>query len=227
MDRQTEETLRQLAERLRPADFDETLTTITTAAVELLPHVDYASLTVRHRDGTVQSYATTDEILVDLDRIQDELQEGPCYYAITESPHVISRDLRVDPRFPRFGQAAAEVGILSQAGLRLFRHSEAVAALDLYSRRTDAFEDLTTLDRLFAHQAATALDYARELDNLHEALKTRTLIGQAVGILMERYDIEDQQAFAFLTRLSSTQHVKLRQLAEEIVTDRSAEAPGR
>ena len=223
MDRQIEDTLQDLAERLTPADLDATLTTVTTAAVELLPHVDYASLTVRHLDGTVQSYATTDDVLVGLDRTQDELQEGPCYYAITDSPHVISRDLRVDPRFPRFGQAAAEVGILSQAGLRLFRTGRAVAALDLYSTQAGAFEDLNRLDRLFAHQAATALNYARELDNLHEALHTRTVIGQAVGILMERYGLEDQQAFAFLTRLSSTQHVKLRELAEEIVADRSAE----
>ena len=222
MDRQTEDTLRELAERLRPADFDATLATLTTAAVELLPHVDYSSMTVRHRNGTVHSYAATDDLLADLDRTQDELQEGPCYYAITESPHVISRDLRVDPRFPTFGKAAADAGILSQAGLRLFRHGEAVAALDLYSRQTSAFEDLARLDRLFTHQAATALNYARELDNLHEALRTRTVIGQAVGILMERYGLEDQQAFAFLTRLSSTQHVKLRQLAEEIVADRPA-----
>ena len=222
MDEQTEDTLRELAERLTPADFDATLTTITTAAVELLPHVDYASLTVRHLDGTVLSYATTDDILVDLDRTQDELREGPCYYEITESPHVISRDLRVDPRFPTFGQAAVEVGILSQAGLRLFKTGRAVAALDLYSTQIAAFEDLTRLDRLFAHQAATALNYARELDNLHEALQTRTVIGQAVGILMERFGLEDQQAFAYLTRLSSTQHVKLRQLAEEIVADRSS-----
>lgn len=220
MDRQTEETLRELAERLEPADFDATLNTITRAAVELLPHVDYASLTVRHRDGTVLSCAPTDDVLVDLDRTQDELQEGPCYFAITESPHVVSRDLRVDPRFPRFGLAAVEVGILSQAGLRLFKTGEAVAALDLYSKQAAAFEDLGRLDRLFAHQAATALSYARELDNLHEALRTRTVIGQAVGILMERYGLEDQQAFAFLTRLSSTRHVKLRQLAEEIVAGR-------
>ena len=170
LDRQTEDTLRELAERLTPADLDATLNKVTTAAVELLPHVDYASLTVRHRDGTVHSYASTDAILVDLDRTQDELQEGPCYYAITESPHVISRDLRVDPRFPRFGQAAAEVGILSQAGLRLFKTGGAVAALDLYSTQAGAFEELNRLDRLFAHQAATALNYARELDNLHEAL---------------------------------------------------------
>jgi GAF domain-containing protein len=222
LDRQTEDTLRELAERLGPADFDATLNTVTKAAVELLPHVDYASLTVKHRDGTVHSYATTDDILVDLDRTQDELQEGPCYFAITESPHVISRDLRVDSRFPGFGRAAVEVGILSQAGLRLFKTGEAVAALDLYSTQTAAFEDLSRLDRLFAHQAATALSYARELDNLHEALKTRTVIGQAVGILMERYGLEDQQAFAFLTRLSSTRHVKLRQIAEEIVADRSS-----
>jgi ANTAR domain len=221
LDRQTEDTLRELAERLSPADFDATLTTITTAAVELLPHVDHASLTVRHRDGTLHSYATTSEVMAELDRIQNDLEEGPCYEGL-DTPHVVSADLRADERFPRFGKAAADKGVLSEAGLRLFHHARAVATLNLCSAQTDAFEDFDSLDKLFAHQAATALSYAREIDNLHEALQTRTVIGQAVGILMERYGLEDQQAFAFLTRLSSTQHVKLRQLAEEIVADRSS-----
>jgi hypothetical protein len=140
---------------------------------------------------------------------------------------VVSDDLRTDPRFPRFGRAAAEVGILSQVGLRLFKKDDAVAALNLYSTRKAAFSDLGSLDRLFAHQAATALSYSRELDNLHEALKTRTVIGQAVGILMARYGLEDQQAFAFLTRISSTEHVKLRDLAEQILADRLEIGPRR
>lgn len=77
MDEQVERTIQELAERLTPADYDQTLDTITRAAVDLLPHVDYASLTVSHQDGTVHSYAATAEVLVDLDELQNDLREGP------------------------------------------------------------------------------------------------------------------------------------------------------
>jgi AmiR/NasT family two-component response regulator len=62
-----------------------------------------------------------------------------------------------------------------------------------------------------------AIGYAREVHNLNEAVKTRTLIGQATGVVMERYGLPDHRAFALLTRLSQERYVKLRQIAQEIV----------
>jgi AmiR/NasT family two-component response regulator len=62
-----------------------------------------------------------------------------------------------------------------------------------------------------------AIGYAREIHNLNEAVRTRGIIGEAVGILMERYKLTDQRAFAFLTRLSQDGNIKLRLVAEEII----------
>ena len=58
-------------------------------------------------------------------------------------------------------------------------------------------------------------------------MRSRTLIGQAVGIVMERYDLNDERAFAFLKRLSSHRNVKLRLVAREIVdaTDSDGRVP--
>ena len=206
-----------LARSLTPADLDATLSKITHAAVEVLPQVHYASITVRHSDGSLDSRALTDELLRGLDAKQIEWQEGPCYDGATDQPYAVAADLRTDARYPRYGPAAVAAGVRSQAGLRLFENATSVGALNLYSRNVGGFESVNDLSRLFAHQAAVAIAYAAEVDNLKEASRARTTIGQAVGIVMERYGLTDDRAFAFLTRLSQQRNVKLRLVAQEIV----------
>jgi GAF domain-containing protein len=211
------DTARRLAESLKPGDLDATLAQITRAAVEVLPDVDYASITVKHEDGTLGTAAWTDEILLEVDRAQYEMQEGPCYYAAVETAHVTSSDLAADERFPNYAAVALGKGIRAQAGIRLFDAPRSQGALDLYSTKVGSFEDFESLAALFAHQAAIAIGYASEVQNLNEAIRTRQTIGQAVGIVMERYGLTDERAFAFLTRLSQHRNVKLRLVAQEVI----------
>jgi GAF domain-containing protein len=217
------EAARRLAESLTPGRLDETLSRITAAAVEVLPDVDSASITVKHADGKLETVAPTDDVLWGVDAAQYELREGPCYEAAVESVHVISPDLAADQRFPRYAAAAVPAGIRAQAGIRLFDAPKSQGALNLYSARVGAFEDFDTISRLFAHQSAMAISYAHEIHNLHEAMRTRRTIGQAVGIVMERYKMSDPRAFAFLSRLSQDYNVKLRRVAEEIVASVGSE----
>jgi hypothetical protein len=211
------ETARRLSGTLTAGDLDHTLRQITTAAVAVLPEVRYASLTVRHADGSLETVAPTDDLLWRLDAAQYELQEGPCYEAAVDTAHVISPDLAIDERFPRYGRVAVDAGVRSQAGLRLFDTPKSQGALNLYSPTVGAFDDLGSINELFAHQAAMAIAYAQEVHNLQEAMATRKLIGQAIGIVMERYGLTEERAFAFLTRLSQHRNVKLRLVAQEIV----------
>ena len=210
------ETARGLAERLKPADLDATLAQVTAAAVELLPSVQYSSITVLTPEG-LKTVAPTAELLLRLDEEQYRLQEGPCYQAAVETNQIVSSDLRKDERFPRYGAVAVDLGIRSQIGVRLFDARQSNGALNLYSTKVGAFEDVESLSALFAHQAGQAIAYAHEIGSLSEAVKSRQLIGQAVGIVMERYSLTDERAFAFLQRLSSHQNVKLRLVAQEIV----------
>jgi AmiR/NasT family two-component response regulator len=71
--------------------------------------------------------------------------------------------------------------------------------------------------QLFANAAAGVLGMVRTVEQLTEALATRRTIGQAMGIVMERYTIDDEQAFRFLTRLSQSTNTKLRLVAEDLV----------
>jgi hypothetical protein len=211
------DTVRRMSEALRPGDLDDTLKQITAAAVRVLPEVEHASITVLHQDGTLDSSAETAEVVKEVDARQYELQEGPCYDAATETSHVVSTNLAADDRFPRYGKLAVDAGIRAQAGIRLFDSAQGRGALNLYSSRVGAFEDLSILSELFASQAAVAIAYAGEVKDLRRAMRTRETIGKAVGIVMERYKLSDDRAFAFLARISQNRNVKLNQVAEEVI----------
>ncbi|TDD63395.1 ANTAR domain-containing protein [Kribbella antibiotica] len=208
-----------LSKALTPGDLDHTLGRITAAAVEVLPEVEYASITVKHGDGRLETVAPTSDILWGVDAAQYELREGPCYQAATEQVHILSPHLAEDSRFPRYAASAVAAGILAQGGLRLFDAPKSQGALNLYSTKVGAFEDIATIGALFAHQSAMAIEYAQEIKDLQDALRTRRTIGQAIGILMERYTLSDQRAFAFLARLSQQRNVKLHRVSAELVAD--------
>lgn len=208
----------ELATTLSAVDLDQTLIRITSAAVEALPDVDYASITVRGPDGTLQTVAPTDPMLCEIDARQYELQEGPCYEAATSVSYVSAPDLANDDRYRRYAEVALAAGIRSQAGVRLFDAPNSQAALNLYSRRVGSFADFESLAGLFVQQSARVIEYATEIQALHEAALTRDLVGRAVGIAMERYGLSDHRAFALLTRLSEHHHVGLPVVAQSIVS---------
>jgi len=217
----TDDRLLDLAQRMArtvtAGDLDHTLSRITLAAVEALPDTDYASITLLHADGRLETIAPTDDLLWGVDAAQYELREGPCYGAAAEAVHIASPHLAKDDRFPRYAATAVAAGIEAQAGLRLFDAPKSRGALNLYSRRPGAFTDLGAIGELFRHHAAMAIDYAQEISNLQEAVRTRGRIGTAVGIVMERYKLADDRAFAFLARLSQDGNVKLREVADRII----------
>jgi GAF domain-containing protein len=188
--------------------------------------VQYASITVRHADGRLTTSAPTHGILRVLDAAQYEMREGPCYQTVTDVVHVTAPWLAQDDRFPHYRSVAVEAGIQAQAGIRLFESDRSLGALNLYSGKAGAFEDMAFLGALVAHQSAMALAYAREVENLREAVQTRQLVGQAVGIAMERYELNDERAFAFLNRLSEHTDVDLRDVARALVDAGRARADG-
>lgn len=208
-----------LADALSAKRLDETLQSLTEAAVHTLPGVDHASITVRHQNGTIQSYAMTADFLEELDAGQYENQEGPCYDGVANNAFTVCGNLANDPRYPNYGPQALAAGVRSQAGLRLYEADKARAALNLYSRSVGALADIAFLAELFSQHARTAIRYAQEIDGLTEAITSRQLIGQAVGILMERYQLSDERAFAFLSRVSQDRNLKLRVVAQEVIDD--------
>jgi hypothetical protein len=123
-------------------------------------------------------------------------------------------DLRIDDRWPLHGPRAVELGIRSQIGIQLFDEPACVASLNLYSSRPDVFDDDTVhAAHLFAIHAAHALGRVMTTTRYHDALSARASIGQATGIVMQRYTLDDKQAFELLARLAQDTGLTLGALA--------------
>lgn len=72
---------------------------------------------------------------------------------------------------------------------------------------------------IFASHAAIALDKTMTVTSLTAALRSRQLIGEAVGIVMERHAIDEHAAFNYLVRVSQNSNVRLRDVAQNLVDD--------
>ncbi len=187
--------------------------------------VDYAGVLLIRAEGKIETAAATDPIVAELDAVQMELGQGPDVTIVSDVLSVIVPDTRVERRWPDWAQRVADAGILSMMGVRIYTHRAVVGSLNVYSSRPDAFD---TEDQEVAHvlarHAAVALRSRLKIDNLGKALDSRKLIGIAQGILMERYDLDIDQAFGVLLRYSQQQNTKLRTIAQTIVDTR--ELPG-
>jgi GAF domain-containing protein len=128
-------------------------------------------------------------------------------------------DLPHDRRWPELARRSAELGVTSMLCFQLFVVGDDLGALNLLSRRRGAFTDESErIGLLFASHAAVAVAQARKLNHLGVALASRDLIGQAKCVLMERYKITADQAFALLARTSQDTNRKLIDVAEYLTT---------
>jgi len=204
---------------------EETLDAIVRSARETLPDIDHIGLSVGYKDGRIETWAATDELVQTFDRMQYDVGEGPCVYAMEAETVVRVEHARHEQRWPLFIPQAVAAGLRSQLGVRLHVDEVEMAALNMYSTTSDTLDpDLEDFAELFASYASMALGHARREDQLNEALVSRRLIGQATGIVMERYGVDEARAFRYLTRTSNDSNVKLRDLARQIVSDTNDKA---
>jgi hypothetical protein len=222
--------LQELTSLLLAADtVDGVLRRVVIAAQDVIPGTDLVSITLRRQDGTSKTPVGTGEVAVELDQAQYRTGVGPCVdSADPEGPaYALSNDLENEAAWPAFAANATAQGYKSVLSTALLPDSGAApftGALNVYSTRTDAFDDgARDLAFLLATYAslALALAHARQdlIDaqdfgaNLREAVQTRTVIGQATGILMARRKLTAGQAFDVLKRTSQNRNIKLARLA--------------
>lgn len=174
-------------------------------------------------DGkSVDTPASTSQPVLRAHELQAEVGEGPCLAALAGGdPTYLVDDTRTDERWPTWARAAAELGFLSVLSSSLETSSRRFGSLNVYAAAANAFteEDVEIMQMLATH-ASVAISAARERSELYKALGTRTAIGQAQGILMQTFDINADQAFAYLRRLSQDRNVKLFKIAEEVIASR-------
>ena len=213
---------------LAEPDVQQTLQRAVELAARHLDGEVWASVSITHRRRDVDTPAASDERARRADQLQYELSEGPCLDAIAEHETFYIDDLESDRRYPQWSRrVASEVGARSILSFQLFTSVDTLGALNLYSPHVAAFDELDLEEgRVFAAQAAVALQSARTEEQLRLSMHTRTTIGQAQGILMERYAISAERAFEFLRRLSQNQNIKLITVADRIVATRETPRQG-
>ena len=216
----------RMAEAARELEDQHDPETTVKSAVELLvrnvENCDSASISLVYSKRRIETPAASDELAATGDRLQEELSEGPALDTLWDEHSVYVRNLEADPRWPSWGPRLVEAtGARSVLTYRLFTLSNVIGALSMYSTEADAFtsEDRAEGEALAAHIAIAVLA-AQRIDQFETALDSRTIISQATGLLMERYRIDAAAAFAVLTRVSSTQNIKMRDVATELIATR-------
>jgi transcriptional regulator with GAF, ATPase, and Fis domain len=201
-------------------DGDALLTELTQSAVRAVPGASHAGITVAERDGSVHTAASsTSRYPALLDKIQQTHREGPCLSAAWQQHMIRIDDLTVDERWRAFCRDAVEqTPIRSIMSFRLFADLKKMGALNFYAEQPAVFDDDAVESGLIlATHAALAWKLVRREEQFRSALGSRDIIGQAKGMLMERFKIDAVQAFELLKRLSQNSNTPVAAVARQLV----------
>jgi transcriptional regulator with GAF, ATPase, and Fis domain len=213
-------TMQELTEQFaHPTDIDATLRGVTASSVDLIDGVEAADVLLVAGPDLFKSIAATSQLAVEIDDFQKRFREGPCLDAAIGNPMVMCNDLRDDARWPRFAEAAVAAGVHSLMSFQLYTHNARMGALNLFGLKPDTFTtENEAVGAMLATHAATALIAGDERLQFQSALASRDVIGQAKGMIMERFDVDAVRAFELLKSLSQNSNTRLALVAEELVS---------
>lgn len=207
---------------------DDFLRRLVHLAAQAVTAAGAASVTMR-RDGEFQSVAMTSSLATFADEVQYGLQDGPCLQCVRTGEVVTAADYGAEARWGDYPQRARAQGVGGSLSLPLQVDGQTVGALNLYATEPGALGDGDRERGLaFAARASGALalveersSEARLTEQLQEALASRSVIDQALGVVMAQRKVDSEDAFAVLRTASSRTNRKLRDLASEIVEQAS------
>lgn len=195
-----------------------TLEEIVSQARRCLPEFEHVSVSRIHSDDTLETLVAGTELARKFDQAQSAARQGPCIEA-TDDDLVVVRDARHEQRWPAYISVATRLGLLSQLGVRLRSDAHGVICLNLHSTtHADVDAGSVGVAEHFGVHAGLALGHVLKKEQLSTAIGTRTVIGTAVGIMMERYGMTQAAAFNYLLRQSSTENRKVRLVASDVVS---------
>lgn len=200
------------------ADADTVLAELVEHAAVEIPGADYAGVTITRNSKKIETPAATHKWPIVLDEIQERYREGPCLTAAWEERTVHVPDLERDDRFPNYRRDALEqTPIRSIMAFQLFIADETIGAINVYSEKPNAFgTESREIGLIFAAHSSVAWNSARRDEQFKQALASRDIIGQAKGMIMERYSVDAVQAFALLRKLSQDSNVPLIAIATDL-----------
>ena len=201
------------------ADSDTVIAELAEYAAVEIPGAQYAGVTVTRNKKHIDTPAATHKWPVLLDEVQQRHREGPCLTAAWEEKTVHVADLETDERFPLYARDALEqTPIKSVMAFQLWVAGETMGALNVYAETANAFgPGSRAIGLVFAAHSSVAWNAARRDEQFKKALGSRDVIGQAKGMLMERYGVNAIQAFDLLRKLSQDSNTPLIEIAADLV----------
>jgi GAF domain-containing protein len=198
---------------------DETLEAVVQFALQA-ENCAYAGVALAARGARAEIGAITDPLVEMIYRIQIEAGEGPMLAALSGDTVAVP-DVAIEDRWPRWQIVAADAGIGSVLHVPMKAGDRTTGVLSLYNTKPQAFTvDDEAIAHILARHASIAVATARHEVSMAQAVDARKLVGQAMGILMERFDINGDQAFAVLRRYSQDTNTKLRDVAQQLIETR-------
>lgn len=213
-----------------PVDARVVLDQLVQTTAQLVGGAQGAGITAVSGHTDLRTAAATGLYPVVLDDLQRKFGEGPCFSVARDDQRLRVDDLAAEQRWPRYrSHAVQETPIRSIMSFRLFAQRRSAAVLNIYAHRVNAFSDASLeLGAVPANYAALAWGMLRRDEQFRIALASRDVIGQAKGMLMERFGIDATAAFELLTRLSQESNIQVAGIAQRVVdSDRTAGKPVR
>ncbi|WP_371400561.1 GAF and ANTAR domain-containing protein [Kribbella sp. NBC_00662] len=211
----------QLALDLHDSDgVEETVGAVVQFALQALD-CSHAGVALVLSGGQLQVPAVTDPVVAEIYALQVGGGQGPLAESMRGHSVVLVRDTASDDRWPEWAGKVLELGVRSVLDMPLTTAAGTVGVLGLYSTGLDAFgPDEEAIAHILARHASVAVASARQEYSLAQAVDARKLVGQAMGILMERYNLDGDQAFAVLRRYSQDTNTKLHTVALQLIETR-------
>lgn len=209
----------QTLQHQQDTDVDTVLRELTQSAVKIMPGAQSAAITIASRDRTVRTASATNRYPVLLDQIQQRHDQGPCLSAVWEQHVVRINDMTLEDRWPAYCRETVEESpIRSVMSFQLFADHHRMGALSFYAEQPNVFDDeAAELGLILATHTALAWNMSRRDEQFRSALASRDIIGQAKGMIMERFKIDAVQAFELLKRLSQNSNTPLVVVARQLV----------
>jgi transcriptional regulator with GAF, ATPase, and Fis domain len=201
-------------------DGETLLSELTENAVKVVPGARHAGITVADRGGNVRTAASSaSRYPAMLDKIQQTHRQGPCLSAAWQQHLIQIDDLAHDERWRAFSRDAVEqTPIRSILSFQLFTDQKSMGALNFYAEQPAVFDDdAVEAGSILATHTALAWKLVRREEQFRSALGSRDIIGQAKGMLMERFKIDGAQAFELLKRLSQNTNTPVATVARQVV----------
>jgi GAF domain-containing protein len=212
----------ELAIELHDAEgIEPTVAAVLEFAVTTFKCTD-AGIALISRGNQVRIGDVTAPVIEQLYQSQLDAGKGPLIDAAAGSDPVLVDDTRTDSRWPEWAERAAGAGIGTVLHLPMLTDAHKIGVLSFFHTEPGAFSLYDeALAQVLARHATVAVAYARNEATLTEALESRAVVGQAIGILMERHNLTDRAAFGVLRRYSQDYNVKVRTVAEQLLETRA------